>query len=59
LTAENLKAMSLPVNNKNNGKGGKSSKGGMMGNSKFIAKPGSKAAGPSKKPIKTGGSRGS
>jgi hypothetical protein len=60
LTAENLKAMSLPVNNKNNGKGGKGSKGGMMGgNSKFIAKPGSKAAGPSKKPIKTGGSRGS
>ncbi len=52
--------MSLPVNNKNNGKGGKNSKGGMMGsNSKFIAKPGSKAAGPSKKPIKTGGSRGS
>jgi hypothetical protein len=52
--------MSLPVNNKNNGKPGKNSKGGMMGGgSKFIAKPGSKAAGPSKKPIKTGGSRGS
>ncbi|MBV9987146.1 MAG: hypothetical protein JO301_05675 [Chitinophagaceae bacterium] len=51
--------MSLPVNNKNNGKGGKANKGGMMGNSKFIAKPGTKAAGPSKKPIKTGGSRGS
>ena len=53
--------MALPVNNKNNGKAGKNSKGGSMmgGNSKFIAKPGSKAAGPSKKPIKTGGSRGS
>lgn len=52
--------MSLPVNNKNSGKpGSKNSKGSMPGGSKFIAKPGAKAAGPSKKPIKTGGSRGS
>jgi len=52
--------MSLPVNNKNSGKpGSKNAKGNMMGGSKFIAKPGAKAAGPSKKPIKTGGSRGS
>ncbi|NCI49722.1 hypothetical protein GWC95_07300 [Sediminibacterium roseum] len=52
--------MSLPVNNKNNGKAGKGPKGMMGGQgSKFIAKPGTKASGPSKKPIKTGGSRGS
>jgi hypothetical protein len=53
--------MSLPVNNKNGGKpGSKNSKSNMLGGgSKFIAKPGAKAAGPSKKPIKTGGSRGS
>ena len=51
--------MSLPVNNKNSGKpGSKNAKNNMQG-SKFIAKPGGKAAGPSKKPIKTGGSRGS
>jgi hypothetical protein len=52
--------MALPVNNKNNGKSGKSNKGGLSGgNSKFIAKAATKAAGPAKKPIKTGGSRGS
>jgi hypothetical protein len=53
--------MALPVNNKNSGKAGKGGKSGMMGgNSKFIAKPGStKAVGTTKKPIKTGGSRGS
>jgi len=53
--------MSLPVNNKNAGKGGKNSKGGMMSNSKFISKPGSTkaAGGAAKKPVKTGGSRGS
>ncbi len=52
--------MSLPVNNKNNGKpGSKGPKGGLQG-SKFIAKPGTKASGgANKKPIKTGGSRGS
>lgn len=51
--------MGLPVNDKNKGKG-KGPKSGMAGGaSKFIAKGGSKAMGPSKKPIKTGGSRGS
>ncbi|MEN9686613.1 MAG: hypothetical protein RLZZ28_2399 [Bacteroidota bacterium] len=53
--------MSLPVNNKNNGKsGGKGPKGGGLQGSKFIAKPGVlKGAGGGKKPVKTGGSRGS
>jgi hypothetical protein len=53
--------MSLPTNNKNNGKpGSKGPKGGMGQGSKFIAKPsGAKAIGGGKKPIKTGGSRGS
>ncbi len=51
--------MSLPVNNKNSGKpGSKAPKGAGQG-SKFIAKPGAKAVGTTKKPIKTGGSRGS
>jgi len=51
--------MSLPVNNKNSGKqGSKNPKLGGQG-SKFIAKPGAKAVGTTKKPIKTGGSRGS
>ena len=52
--------MSLPVNNKNAGKSGnKMTKPGGQ-NSKFIVKPGgSKASGGGKKPIKTGGSRGS
>ena len=52
--------MSLPVNNKNNGKpGSKNAKGGLQG-SKFIAKPNAaKAMGGGKKTIKTGGSRGS
>lgn len=53
--------MSLPVNNKNSGKpGSKGPKGGGMMGSKFIAKPGgAKAIGGGKKPVKTGGSRGS
>lgn len=52
--------MSLPVNNKNSGKpGSKGPKGSPQGGSKFIAKPGAKAVGATKKPIKTGGSRGS
>ncbi len=52
--------MSLPVNNKNNGKSGSKGPKGMAQGSKFIAKPGAKAAGgANKKPIKTGGSRGS
>jgi len=52
--------MSLPVNNKNSGKpGSKGAKGGLQG-SKFIAKPNAaKPMGGGKKPIKTGGSRGS
>ncbi|HEY1017594.1 MAG TPA: hypothetical protein VGE25_01245 [Sediminibacterium sp.] len=52
--------MALPVNNKNSGKpGSKSTKGGLQG-SKFIAKPNAaKPMGGGKKPIKTGGSRGS
>ncbi len=53
--------MALPVNNKNGGKpGGKGPKGGPGGNSKFISKPSaSKPMGGGKKPVKTGGSRGS
>ncbi len=53
--------MSLPVNNKNSGKpGSKNNKNPMQGGSKFMVKPGAKAAGgASKKPIKTGGARGS
>ena len=50
--------MSLPVNNKNTAKGGAKSHNNAQG-SKFMAKPGGKAAGITKKPIKTGGSRGS
>ena len=50
--------MSLPTNNKNDNKGGKAPKNG-AGGSKFIAKPANKTAGATKKPVKTGGSRGS
>ncbi|MBC8035038.1 MAG: hypothetical protein H7Y03_12875 [Chitinophagaceae bacterium] len=50
--------MSLPTNNKKDGKqGGKNQKGAALG-SKFIAKA-TKGANVGKKPIKTGGSRGS
>lgn len=52
--------MGLPVNDKNNAKlGGKGSK--TPQGSKFIAKPSSTktGGGASKKPIKTGGTRGS
>ncbi len=50
--------MSLPTNNKNEGKGAnKTTKSGMASGSKFISKP--KAGGANKKPVKTGGSRGS
>lgn len=50
--------MGLPVNDKKNTKiGGKANNTSNQG-SKFIAKP-TKAAGVTKKPIKTGGSRGS
>lgn len=54
--------MGLPVNNKNNAKlGGKGSKSAIGGASKFIAKASNntKAVGAAKKPVKTGGSRGS
>jgi hypothetical protein len=52
--------MSLPTNNKKgNGLPNKNQKGNNQ-NSKFITKPGgAKPVGVSKKPIKTGGSRGS
>lgn len=51
-------AMGLPINDKKNAKlTGKNAVSGNQ-NSKFIAK-GSKAVGVTKKPIKTGGSRGS
>lgn len=52
--------MSLPTNNKNNdSKSGKTPKSGAAGGSKFIAKPANKTSGATKKPVKTGGSRGS
>jgi len=50
--------MSLPTNNKND-KSSKTPKNGAGGGSKFIAKPTNKTAGAGKKPVKTGGSRGS
>jgi hypothetical protein len=51
--------MSLPVNNKNNSKVGNKGHNNAQG-SKFIVKPNTgKAIGAAKKPIKTGGSRGS
>lgn len=54
--------MGLPVNNKNNAKiSGKGNKSVTGGASKFIAKASnnSKAVGAAKKPVKTGGARGS
>ena len=50
--------MGLPVNNKKGGKAGASGPKNAAQTSKFIAKPGAKAVGVTKKPIKTGGSRG-
>lgn len=51
--------MSLPVNDKKNGKSGvKNQKNTGASGSKFIAKA-TKSANVGKKPIKTGGSRGS
>ncbi len=51
--------MSLPTNNKGAGKQAEKNPKGQMGagGSKFISKP--KAGGAGKKPVKTGGSRGS
>ena len=51
--------MGLPVNNKKAGKPGSSGPKNNAQGSKYIAKPGAKAVGVTKKPIKTGGSRGS
>jgi hypothetical protein len=53
--------MGFHINDKKAAKNGaKTSKNGAAGASKFIAKPtSSKSAGPAKKPIKTGGTRGS
>ncbi len=52
--------MGLPVNNNKGGKGGNKSQHNNTQSSKFISKPGTtKAVGATKKPIKTGGSRGS
>jgi hypothetical protein len=52
--------MGFHINDKKNKSAGKNAKPGAAG-SKFIAKPSTntKAAGPAKKPIKTGGARGS
>ena len=50
--------MSLTSNNKQSGKQGKNNQKNTVQGSKFFAKPG-KAMGVTKKPIKTGGARGS
>jgi hypothetical protein len=50
--------MSLTNNNKQTGKGNNKNQKNNLQNSKFISKPG-KVAGFSKKPVKTGGTRGS
>jgi hypothetical protein len=50
--------MSLTSNNNQKGKAGKGSKNAPQNNSKFINKP-TKAAGVAKKPVRTGGTRGS
>jgi hypothetical protein len=51
--------MALPVNNSKAGKPGTKNQANKTQGSKFIAKPGTKAVTVGKKPIKTGGSRGS
>lgn len=51
--------MGLPVNNSKGGKSGNKAQNNNAQASKFITKPGTKAVGIAKKPIKTGGSRGS
>jgi len=50
--------MGFHINDKKN-KAGAKSKNQSQGGSKFIAKPQTKSSGPAKKPIKTGGARGS
>jgi hypothetical protein len=56
---EETNHMGLPVNNKKAGKAGAAGSKNAAQASKFISKPGTKAVGVAKKPIKTGGSRGS
>jgi len=50
--------MALPTNNKNAGKGGKKNQSHNSPSSKFITKPGKNVT-IAKKPVKTGGARGS
>ena len=50
--------MSLTSNNNQKGKGGNKNQKGNFQNSKFIGKP-AKGSGFSKKPVRTGGTRGS
>lgn len=50
--------MGFHINDKKN-KSASKNKTQSQGGSKFIAKPQSKSSGPAKKPIKTGGARGS
>ncbi len=51
--------MALPVNEKGNLKFGNQPKKGATNGSKFLAKPTGKAVSGGKKPVKTGGMRGS
>ncbi len=51
--------MSLTANNNQKGKGGNKNQKNNLQQSKFFAKPGKAAGGFSKKPVKTGGTRGS
>lgn len=57
---KNLKpfTMALPTNNKNTGKNSKKNQTHNAGSSKFITKPGKNVT-IAKKPVKTGGTRGS
>ena len=50
--------MALPTNNKNSGKSGKKNQTHNSSSSKFINKPGKNVT-ITKKPVKTGGTRGS
>lgn len=52
--------MAFYINDKKNGKGGNSAKNNLQNGSKFITKPSTKTSSTTtKKPIKTGGTRGS
>jgi hypothetical protein len=59
LITQKSKSMGLPVNDKNKNKFGGNGQKTSGGASKFIVKPGAKPVGVTKKPIKTGGTRGS